>query len=154
MGIYLAGPLFNAGERIHLLYLERALKKLGYKVILPQREALEAFDGESFDTAAIVKSCMDACSDSENIFVGNADGADADSGTCVEYGIAITSGLEIIIIRSDFRTSLENEVGINAMLTGKGTTFIYEPCFFTEFDEVDSYYEKLALKIHQAVRGL
>ena len=135
MAIYLAGPLFNAGERLHLLYLERALKRLGHKVILPQREALEAFDGESFNTKAIVESCQDACLNFENIFVGSADGVDADSGTCVEYGIAIKSNGSAIFYRTDFRTSLENEVGINAMLTGEGTIFIYEPCFFTEFDD-------------------
>lgn len=42
--IYLAGGLFNAGERLHNLHLEKAFKDLGYDVILPQREALRHFD--------------------------------------------------------------------------------------------------------------
>lgn len=42
--IYLAGGLFNAGERLHNLHLEKAFKDLGYDVILPQRKALRHFD--------------------------------------------------------------------------------------------------------------
>ncbi|MCK4525082.1 MAG: nucleoside 2-deoxyribosyltransferase [Candidatus Andersenbacteria bacterium] len=154
MIIYLAGGLFNAGERLHNLYLEESLKKLGYKVILPQREALKAFDGNGFDTKAIVENCRDACSDPQNFFVGSADGADSDSGTCVEYGVAITSTGRALVYCTDFRTDLEKELGVNAMLTGEGTVFIYEPCFFTELDQVNSYYKELAEKIHKAILSL
>ena len=41
--LYLAAGLFNAGERLHNLYLEKHLNMLGYEVILPQREALKFF---------------------------------------------------------------------------------------------------------------
>lgn len=154
MKIYLAGGLFNAGERFHNLYLEKYLKLLGYEVILPQREALKAFDGKSFDVKAIVKNCRDACLDSQNIFVGSADGADSDSGTSVEYGISITSAGKAIVYRTDFRTELSKELGVNAMLTGEGTVFIYLPCFFTELSQVDVYYRELAEKIHEAIISL
>ncbi|MDP3057453.1 MAG: nucleoside 2-deoxyribosyltransferase [bacterium] len=152
--IYLAGGLFNAGERLHQLLLEKYLKVLGYEVILPQREALKAFDGKSFNTKAIAESCRIACSSPQNIFVGNADGPDSDSGTCVEYGMAITSIGKAIIYRTDFRTELEKELGINAMLRGNGTTLIYLPCFFTKLDQVGVYYRELAKKIHEAILNL
>lgn len=149
--IYLAGGLFNAGERLHNLYLEKHLKALGYEVILPQREALKAFNGESFDVKAIVKNCRDSSSDPEYMFVGNADGPDSDSGTCVEYGFAIASIGRAVIYRTDFRTAPDRELGINAMLTGEGTVFVYEPCFFTELEQVENYYRELANKIHKAI---
>jgi nucleoside 2-deoxyribosyltransferase len=152
--IYLAGSLFNAGERFHNLLLEKYLKELGYDVILPQREALKAFNGKGFDTKVIVRSCRDTCSDPRNIFVGSADGSDSDSGTCVEYGMAIISTGRAIIFRTDFRTALDKELGINAMLTGEGTAFIYLPCFFTELDQVGVYYRELAQKIHEAILSL
>ena len=152
--LYLAGGLFNAGERLHNLYLEKYLKELGYKVILPQREALKNFDGESFDTMAIVKSCRDACSDPQNLFVGNADGADSDSGTCVEYGIAIASVGKAVVYRTDFRTALDKELGVNAMLTGEETIFVYEPCYLTDLGQADSYYAELARKIDSTIRDL
>jgi len=150
--IYLAGPLFNAAERLHNLYLEKYLSLLGYKVILPQREALNFFDGQKFDTRGIVQSCIEACS--QNLFVGNADGADSDSGTCVEYGAAIATNGIAIVYRTDFRTDPEKEIGVNAMLKAKGTIFIYEPCYFTRLEEVDPYYQKLAARIDEAIRNL
>jgi len=154
MRIYLAGGLFNAGERLHNLYLEKYLKALGYEVVLPQREALNAFDGKGFDVKAIVKDCRNSSNDPENIFVGNADGPDSDSGTCVEYGFAICSTGRAVVYRTDFRTALDRELGINAMLTCDGTEFVYEPCFFTELDQVDLYYKGLVNKIDEAIKKL
>lgn len=113
--IYLAGGLFNAAERTHNLLLEKELLKLGRKVILPQREALKHCLNAKFDLASVRKECRNSAKDRKNIYVGNADGADADSGTCVEYGIAIENG-EAIVYRTDFRTDVEREIGVNGML--------------------------------------
>lgn len=149
--LYLAGGLFNAGERLHLLYLEKHLKLLGHKVVLPQREALNFFDGGSFDVKGIVEHCRVRCEDAKNIFVGSSDGADADSGTAIEYGIAITATGRAIVYRTDFRTDTEKELGMNAMFQARGTCFLYQPCYFTELDEVDDYYAKLARIIHESL---
>ncbi|HLP86694.1 MAG TPA: nucleoside 2-deoxyribosyltransferase [Candidatus Paceibacterota bacterium] len=152
--IYLAGGLFNAGERLHNLYLEKHLKLRGHPVILPQREALKHWRGDHFDIKGIVKECINSCKDRKKVVVGNSDGADADSGTCVEYGITIAVNGQAVIYRTDFRTDLKRELGMNAMLTAKGTIIIYEPCFFTELEEVDEYYSKLAQLISDAVETL
>lgn len=152
--IYLAGGLFNAGERLHNLYLEKFLKKLGHHVILPQREALKFFDEKQFNVSAIVEDCMQSCTNPDHICVACADGADADSGTAVEYGMAIASNGRAIVYRTDFRTAMEKELGVNAMFKAKGTSFIYYPCFFTELDEVEAYYEELARRIHEAILGI
>jgi len=154
MKIYLAGGLFNAGERLHNLYLEKYLKALDYDVVLPQREALKAFDNGTFDVKKIVRSCREASSHPENILVGNADGPDSDSGTCIEYTFAIVSTGRAVIYRTDFRTALDRELGINAMLMGEGTEFVYDPCFITELDQVDAYYAGLAMKIHEAIQKI
>jgi nucleoside 2-deoxyribosyltransferase len=150
--IYLAAGLFNAAERLHNLHLEKHLKMLGYEVILPQREALKHFTNELFDTKGVVAESRAFCKDHRNIYVGSSDGADADSGTAVEYGIAITATGKAVVYRTDFRTDLEKEVGMNAMLTAEGTEFVYEPCFFTELTEVDAYYANLAQGIHEAIQ--
>lgn len=151
--IYLAGGLFNAAERLHNLFLEKALAELGHDVILPQREALKFFDKDKnqFDVASIVENCKQSCTDSNKVYVGSADGPDADSGTSVEYGMAIVSTGKAITYRTDFRTAEEKELGINAMLKARGTTFVYYPCFFTELNQVASYYKELAFKIHEAI---
>lgn len=154
--IYLAGGLFNAGERLHNLFLEKFLQELGHTIILPQREALKFLDKNShIDLDAVAEDCRKHCEGESVVYVGNIDGADADSGTCVEYGIAITVAGAAIVYRTDFRTDTAKEVGVNAMLKLKGTMFIYHPCFFTEMgDEVKNYYRELAKKIDEAVQAL
>jgi nucleoside 2-deoxyribosyltransferase len=152
--LYLAGGLFNAGERLHNLMLEKHLKKLGYEVVLPQREAKKFFDGTAFDIHAVMKDCQQHSCDSGSMLIGNLDGADADSGTAVEIGIAVTATGRAIVYRTDFRTDPERELGVNAMLRLTGTKFIYEPCTFTELVEADAYYERLATKIHEWIPKL
>ena len=152
--LYLAGGLFNAAERLHNLYLEKHLRDRGYTVILPQREALKFLSNNLFDTKGLVAECTGSCRNHANLYVGSADGADTDSGTAVEYGVAITATGRAIVYRTDLRTALEKELGVNAMLTAEGTTFLYEPCFFTELDQVDEYYSRLAQQIHLAIQKI
>jgi len=149
--IYLAGGLFNAAERLHNLFLEKYLKELGHDVILPQREALKFFDNDHFDLDGIVENCRQASTDSQNIYVGNIDGADADSGTGIEYGMAIMATGRAIVYRTDLRTAEEKEVGINTMFKSKGSVLIYYPCYFTELEQVEAYYEDLARKINDVI---
>lgn len=149
--IYLAGGLFNAADRLHNLFLEKHLVLLGYEVVFPQRQALRFFDGDRFDIAEIVNDCQRSSTSAALIYVGNADGPDADGGTCVEYGMAIVATKRAIVYRTDFRTAEDRELGVNAMFKAHGTEFVYHPCFFTELAEVEQYYESLAQKIHEAI---
>src|SRR3989344_2355446 len=153
--IYLAAGLFNAAERLNNLYLEKHLKLLGCNVILPQREAKRYIkDGRLNDRVGLVKSCELNARNLSNIYVGCVDGPDPDGGTCVEYGIAVISTNRAVVYRTDIRTDEEKEIGLNAMLGITGTILIYEPCYFTDLDEVDAYYHKLAKKIKAAIESI
>lgn len=155
MKLYLAGGLFNAGERLHNLFLEEALVKLGYDVVLPQRQALKHFSKDgSYSLNDIVNECIEFCKDRNILFVGCIDGSDADSGTSVEYGIAIAETGRAVLFRTDLRTALDKEVGINAMFRGERTSLVYEPSMFTELGEVKGYYDNLARKIGEAVESV
>jgi hypothetical protein len=152
--IYLAGPLFDFANRFRNILLAECLEELGYEVILPQREALKAYNGEGFDIAEIARMCREACRNPNNIVVGNGDGPEPDCGTVVE----ITIGHEIngvaFYCRTDFRTFPEKEVGVNAMLTGEGIIFIYEPCYAVEAEDLRVFYKRLALRIHEEIMKL
>jgi nucleoside 2-deoxyribosyltransferase len=152
--IYLAGDLFNVATRAHNIALRKALKELGYTVILPQERALEFFNGTTFDIPAIVEDCMACVTNPKNICVANSDGTDGDSGTSIEFGGAIVATGRAIVYRTDFRTSLANEVGINAMYRAKGSVLIYHPCFALTEDELAKYYKELAEKIHEAIQTI
>lgn len=154
--IYLAGGLFNVAEKNHNLHLEKHLIALGYTIILPQREALKNYvnEDQAFDLKGIVRDCRAAASDPNNILVGNIDGVDADSGTVVEYTLAIAKTGRAILYRTDFRTHLEKELGINAMLGLEGTELIYAPCYSIELEEIEKYYKYLSLQIHNTIEKI
>ena len=152
--LYLAGGLFNAGERLHNLYIEKELKALGYTVLSPQRRALDFFNGDRFKIDEIVLDCQACATHPNTILVACIDGADADSGTCVEYGMAIAANNRAIVYRTDFRTNIANEAGINAMLRGPNTAIIYKPCYFTELNDASWFYHELALEIHLAIQKM
>ena len=154
MKLYLAGGLFNAGERLHNLMLEKHLKLLGHEVILPQREARQFYKDGHFDLRAVRALCKAQASQSDVVVVANFDGPDADSGTAVEHTVAIMANGSAVTYRTDFRTAPEEELGLNAMLLLEGTEFIYLPCSFTELDQVEEYYALLAVHIVEEVTAL
>lgn len=152
--LYLAGPLFNAGERFHNLLLAQELRKLGHKVILPQVEAATCLKKGEFDLHSHVHECLRASMDENNILVACIDGSDADSGTCVEFGAAIATNGIAVMYRTDFRTSVKKEIGVNGMLTHLSERFIYKPCFATTLKERGIFYRELAQEIHEEVVSL
>lgn len=150
--IYLAGSLFCAADRIHLLQLERLLKSLGYTVLLPQRRALKFGGDNNLNVGKMVADCLSQIRNKDNIVVACIDGADADSGTVFELGVALVATGRAIVYRTDFRTDTKRQMGVNGMLTAKGVQFIYFPCYVTELNKIGEYYKKLADKIDRAIQ--
>jgi len=135
--LYWAGPVFTQAERSWNRLCAEYLRKKGYDVILPQDEA-KKFPG---DPAGIAKHCFQQTTVSK-VFVAVLDGADTDSGTSLEAGIRIKSGLLSIGVRTDFRASEDGQ--LNAMFR-LFDTIIYFPSF-------DESYEKLCGQIDQTIR--
>jgi nucleoside 2-deoxyribosyltransferase len=113
--VYFAGPLFSLAELEFNQRLATALVQLqpSLRVILPQercRELLLKPNGLSLsflDCVSMVTEC--------DLILAILDGADADSGTCVELGLAFAQGKPIIGVRTDFR-ALEDR-GLNLMVS-------------------------------------
>jgi len=99
MRLYLAGPLFTQAERDWNQVLASALTLRGHSVFLPQAEILGL---ASLDAHAIFKSDLNGVRSADAI-VAILDGADADSGTCFECGLAFALGIPIVAVRTDFR---------------------------------------------------
>jgi nucleoside 2-deoxyribosyltransferase len=106
--IYLAAPLFTQGERDFNLSVCEYLRANDYQVFLPQIECQQA------EGADIYKTCLSGLR-SAAIVVAIVDGADADSGTCWECGYAVSQGIPVIALRTDFRGSGDTK-GFNAMI--------------------------------------
>ena len=99
MRLYLAGPLFTHAERAWNLRLATALTEAGHVVFLPQAEIQTI---ETPEADAIFRLDVDGVR-SADALVAVLDGADADSGTSFECGLAHALGIPIVAVRTDFR---------------------------------------------------
>ncbi len=157
--IYLAGPLFGLADRHHNMLLARELERLGYVVVLPQKESLKFHDGSLFDLKKISENCRVELIKSDCI-VANIDGSDADSGTAIEIGIGLSAALLcndnkpiVICVRTDFRTDREREIGINGMIA-LADKIIYKPAFVNTLEEIGEFYTNLAREINLTITEL
>jgi nucleoside 2-deoxyribosyltransferase len=140
--IYMAGPLFTVAERRHNCQLANELRKLitAFEFILPQERAATFLP----DLAAVVRDCLAQVRDADRL-LACLDGADVDSGTCVEIGYAIALGKPILGYRTDIRGS-EIE-GVNAMVRYGCTDFILAP-------SIENSTEKLAAILAARLSGV
>jgi len=144
------GPLFTQAERVWNRMLKKAIedKAVGkYQVILPQDEAKKFIHGSEIDRDSIAQDCFESAV-AADLAIAILDGADADSGTCVE--VAWRKGrniaLPVIGVRTDFRSSQDD--GFNLMLRrGKSSRMCDSTIYFPSFDEdVDHLAEQILVE--------
>lgn len=118
--VYIAGPLFNQGEKDFNLRVAEVLEAHGYEVFLPQRDGIEAalLEGKSEEELTEMIFALDAeeVAKADIIFM-NIDGRVPDEGACVELGIAYASGKRCYGFKTDTR-AVEIGLEINPMITG------------------------------------
>ncbi|MCY3019946.1 MAG: nucleoside 2-deoxyribosyltransferase [Planctomycetota bacterium] len=126
--IYLAGPLFTIQERRTNRQLAHALEGelAGAQVLLPQDFKHEGRYNPPRAFGLIFRSCLEGV-DSCHCVVALLDGPDCDSGTSFEVGYAFAKGIPVVGVRTDFR--LNQERGVNLMLSRACTAFVYRPSF-------------------------
>jgi nucleoside 2-deoxyribosyltransferase len=135
MRLYLAGPLFTQAERAWNERLAAALSAAGHDVFLPQTEVKAI---ATLDADAIFKVDIDGVRAAEAV-VAILDGADPDSGTAFECGVAFALGIPIVALRTDFRAggdALPNQklATINLMLAQASATVVNLPDPETTFE--------------------
>ena len=118
--VYLAGPLFNQGEKEFNLKITHALEECGYEVFLPQRDGIEAalLEGKTEDEMTkMIFSLDEGEVKKADIIFMNIDGRAPDEGACVELGIAYASGKRCYGFKTDTR-AVEAGMEINPMISG------------------------------------
>ena len=128
MDLYLAGPLFTQAERSWNLRLAGLLSTAGHSVFLPQAEVLAI---ESLDAETIFRLDVDGVRSADAV-VAVLDGADPDSGTSFECGLAFALGLPIVLVRTDFRAGGDALPGqklatVNLMLAQAASVVVSMP---------------------------
>jgi len=126
--IYLAGPVFTIAERRLNRELARALERElpGASVLLPQDFKHDGRYNSPRAFGLIFKGCLELL-DSSDCVVAWLDGPDGDSGTSFEVGYAYAKGIPVVGVRTDFR--LNQERGVNVMLSRGCRAFVYRPSF-------------------------
>jgi nucleoside 2-deoxyribosyltransferase len=141
MKIYLAGPLFSAGERTFNRRLRDLLVAQGYEVWLPQEH-----EPRSRTARDIFQTDVEGL-DSSDVVLANMDGPDPDSGTCWECGYAYKKK-PIILYRTDFRKSGDTDTTpYNLMMTESANEILD---LSQDLDDEG----RIAAEIHEALKRL
>lgn len=109
--VYLAGPLFDEGERWFMERLDELVAELGFRTFLPHRDnppktadnvpEIFANDRRGIDDASIV--------------VANLNGVTTDDGTAWEIGYAYAKDKTLVGFHTDWRSRFPDEV-VNLMI--------------------------------------
>lgn len=117
--VYIAGPLYNEGERWYLERIDDICSKAGFRTFLPHRDAgvcpatgegskhYYTVDRDFLDKAAIVVAVLH--------------GASIDPGTAWEIGYAAARGLHVVGLIDDTRID-DPAAAINLMIFNSVTT--------------------------------
>lgn len=109
--VYLAGPLFDEGERWWIESVEKLVVDLGFETFLPHRDNPPK---DQFNVRTIFendKRGIDEC----DLVVANLNGVITDDGTAWELGYAYARGKYLIGLHTDWRQRFPDEV-VNLML--------------------------------------
>jgi nucleoside 2-deoxyribosyltransferase len=153
MRIYCAGPLYNRPERDEMTEIARALEAAGFLTFLPHRDSFLSTDAhrellrggyESGEATQMVQQAV-FWLDAFEVVVGcqalvmNMNGRVPDEGAAAEAAMAWTTGKNVVLYKSDSRSSIHG--GDNEMLLGLGgfvkvTTIPEIVCAFAQLSRV------------------
>ncbi|MGI9608032.1 MAG: nucleoside 2-deoxyribosyltransferase [Acidimicrobiales bacterium] len=109
--VYVAGPLFDDGERWWIERVEAAVAAEGFSTFLPHRDN----PPKTVDTVGAIFSNnvdgIERCS----IVVASLNGLTTDDGTAWEIGYAHALGKTLIGLHTDWRSRFDDEV-VNLMI--------------------------------------
>jgi nucleoside 2-deoxyribosyltransferase len=135
--LYFAAPLFTQAERAWNTQLVAELTDAGYSLFVPQTVVKNL---ATLDADVIFKVDVDGVRTADAL-VAILDGADADSGTCFECGVAYALGIPIVLVRTDFRGGGDALPGqavstVNLMLSQCATRIVHLPDPATSLPDV------------------
>ncbi len=134
MHVYVAGPLFNEGERWFDEQIDERVRKAGFTTFLPHRDG----SGELKNKESIYRIFEEDVVniDKADIVVANLNGITTDDGTAWELGYAYAKGKHLVGVYTDWRMQFEHEV-VNLMLECSLHKLV------RSLDELDAYLEEL-----------
>lgn len=102
--VYVAGPLFDEGERWFIEEVDRLIRAKGFDTFLPHRDNPPKTAENVHDIFVNDKGGIDRC----QVLVANLNGITTDDGTAWEMGYAFATGKYIIGLFTDWRARFPN----------------------------------------------
>ncbi|HUN08844.1 MAG TPA: nucleoside 2-deoxyribosyltransferase [Aggregatilineales bacterium] len=112
--VYVAGPLFNEGERWYDEQIDAVVRAAGFTTFLPHRDGVEGKQKSAGNLRAIFDEDRDNV-DAAQIVVANLNGNAVDDGTAWELGYAYAKGKYLIGVRTDWRKGFPDQQ-VNLMI--------------------------------------
>jgi nucleoside 2-deoxyribosyltransferase len=114
MRAYIAGPLFNEGERWFDEQIEARASALGLITFLPHRDGKEGAMKNADNIARIFAEDVRAI-DETDLVIANLNGITTDDGTAWELGYAYARGKHLVGVYTDWRLQFEHQT-VNLMI--------------------------------------
>lgn len=111
MRAYIAGPLFDHGERWWIEQVESIVASCGFTTFLPHRDNPPKDATNVWAIFANDRRAIDEC----DVLVASLNGLTTDDGTAWELGYAFAHGKHIIGLHTDWRRRFDHEV-VNLMI--------------------------------------
>lgn len=109
--VYVAGPLFDEGERWWIESVEQLVADAGFDTFLPHRDNPPKTAGNVNEIFHNDKSAIDRC----DLVVASLNGLTTDDGTAWELGYSFALGKFQIGLHTDWRARFPDEV-VNLMI--------------------------------------
>ncbi|MCA9905528.1 MAG: nucleoside 2-deoxyribosyltransferase [Anaerolineae bacterium] len=103
---YIAGPLFDEGERWFDEQIDQVVREAGFTTFLPHRDGFEAARSDLPGIQERVFREDVGAIDSCDIIVANLNGVATDDGTAWELGYGFARGKHIVGVYTDWRTRM------------------------------------------------
>lgn len=114
--VYMAGPLFNEGDRFTNQNNSDALRAIGYTTFLPQEVVITTESSELVKAACFYMDlkAIRLC----DVLLANCNGIEVDSGTAAEIGLAYGLGKKMLLYKSDVRCYYNRDFVLNNFVGG------------------------------------
>ena len=119
MRAYVAGPLFDEGERWWIEEVEKVVVDAGFATFLPHRDNPNKNAENVTEIFANDRRGIDEC----DVVVASLNGLTTDDGTAWELGYAFALGKPIVGLYTDWRRRFDDEV-VNLMIECSLTTLV------------------------------
>ena len=110
--VYMAGPLFNEGERWWIEEMDKLVCNSGFRTFLPHRDSPRKNKHNARDIFLADTASIDECT----LIIANLNGISSDDGTAWELGFAFAKGKYAIGYYSDWRQRFPDDEKVNLMI--------------------------------------